>query len=293
MNARSIALLLLLGVGCSSDPGPSGPPCLRGAGPCRSRDDVTRSVTTDSSGAIAAGAKDIWPELGTQPALPAAAELARACVKLHSCNVVPLNDCTQAIASEENGVPYKATNERVLFLVLEALKPAVDCTALQKLVTQRPPAIVCESHGCEWVSNTDPVPTVTCEGTVAKLVAKSGTFTRDCSHAFAQCDPQSPTGCTDRDLVKCPSTAIDKCDGSVQLGCRQIGFVSLRNCGLYGGTCEPTGSSGNATCTYAKKCPFVASTCTGDLLEVCTLGETFDVNCKTLGFSGCSAAACK
>lgn len=290
MDKRLVLFLVGL-IGCWSEP-ESGPPCLRGAGQCRSRDDVTRAVGFDSARSIDATAKDVWPELSLQPALPAAADHARACVMLQGCGVLPLADCTNAIGSEENGVPYKDTNERVLFLVLAALEPTANCPALRTLVTPRPKAIVCESHGCEWISSTDPVPEVTCVGSVATLKARSGTFTRDCSHAFAECDPRSPTGCTDRDLLKCPSTAIDKCDGDVQLGCRQIGFVSLRNCKLFGGRCTPTGSAGNATCTYDKTCPFVANTCSGDALKVCTRGETFDVDCKALGFRGCAAGTC-
>lgn len=304
MNPRPIrnyslyALVLLAiapvpAIGCSSDPEPSGPPCLRGAGPCRSRDNVSRTVDADSSGKVKTTAKEVWPDLATQPALPPPTDLARACVKLASCNVVPLASCLNPLPTEENGVPFGTTNERVLFLVQRALETGVDCAALKALSTPRPAQIACESHGCEWVSQTDPLPAVSCKGTIATIVSRSQTSERDCSHAFAQCDPQSPTGCTDRPLIKCPTNAADSCDGDVQLGCRMIGFVSLRNCALYGGRCAPTGMSGNATCVYDKTCPLTAPTCTGSTLRVCTAGESVDVDCKALGFASCTAGSCK
>jgi hypothetical protein len=289
---RALLAIAVLGIGCFGEPEQFEPTCLRGKGPCRSRDDVTRTVTVDSAGQLQITAGQVWPDLATQPKLPAPMELAKACLKLSGCTQFPLADCLNAKESEENGVPYGATNERVLFLVLEALKPGVECAALKKLETLRPPGIVCESHGCEWVSNTDPVPTVTCNGTVATLAARSGTFQRDCSHAFAKCDPQSPTGCTDRPLIKCPPTAIDRCDGDVQLGCRMIGYVSFRNCALYGGRCEPTGLNGNATCEYAKTCT-ATPTCSGSMIKVCAAGETVDVDCKSLGFAGCFGGKCQ
>ncbi len=288
-----IALAMLVTIGCYGEPEAFGPKCTRNAGVCRSGDDVTRSVSTDSAGRVATTAREVWPALASQPKLPPPAELARACVRLHSCTLFPMKDCLAPPPSEENGVPFGTSNERVLFLVLAALDPANDCAALKKLQTERSPSIKCESHGCEWLSATDPVPTVTCAGTVATLTAKSGTSTRDCSHAFAECDPASPTGCTDRPLIKCPSTATDSCDGDVQLGCRQIGFVSFRNCALYGGTCEPTGMAGNATCTYAETCPTVPPSCNGTAARVCTMGQTVEVDCKSLGFTSCTAGACR
>lgn len=287
---RAIALAFLLLASCSGDVDDR-PACVRGTGVCTSRNDTTRSVSKDSQGAVNVTAVEALPDLGTQPGLPAAAELARACVKLLTCNQIPLEKCLAAEATEENVVPFGKTNERILFLIHEALKPAMDCGALKKLETPRPPGIVCESHGCEWTSATDPIPTVTCNGSVATLSARSGTFTRDCSHAFAKCDTKSPTGCTDRPLIKCPSDAIDKCDGNVQLGCRQIGFVSARNCALYGGTCQNTGTFGNSTCVYDKACA-PAPLCKGTGVEVCVQGTRLTVDCASLGFTSCAAGAC-
>lgn len=290
---RALLAIALLGVGCFGEAEQFEPTCLRGKGPCRSRDDVTRMVTADSAGHLQTTPGQVWPALATQPKLPPPSELARACVKLNGCTQFPLADCLNPKESEENGVPYGTTNERVLFLVLEALKPGIDCAALKSLETPRHPSIVCESHGCEWISQTDPVPTVTCNGNIATLAARSATIQRDCSHAFAACDPKSPTGCTDRPLIKCPLTAVDSCHGDVQLGCRMIGYVSLRNCALHGGTCAPTELNGNATCKYAKTCPITAPTCNGSMLKVCAAGETMDVDCKSLGFGGCSAGKCQ
>jgi hypothetical protein len=288
---RAIALSLLMLASCWGDPEPLGPPCTRNAGACRSRDDVTRSVTKDAQGQLVITAAEAIPSLGTQPGLPPAADHARACVKLNSCTQLPLEKCLQPDASEENNIPFGTTNERVLFLIHEALKPGADCAALKKLETARATPINCESHGCEWISQTDPVPTVTCNGDVATLTAKSATFTRDCAHSFAKCDPKSPTGCSDRPLIKCPSDAIDKCDGDVQIGCRQIGFVSARNCALYGGKCSSMGTFGNATCVYDKACT-PSPTCKGTAVEVCLGGTRISVDCAANGFTTCASGKC-
>ena len=60
------------------------------------------------------------------------------------------------------------------------------------------------------------------------------------------CSETSPTGCTDRPLVRCTAGGKDRCDGDVKLGCDHCGFVSFHDCSWNGGHCEETG--GGAEC---------------------------------------------
>jgi len=267
-------------------------------------------------GRVAITAAEAWPGRASEPPLLAAPELARACVTVAACLYLddlisfslfpesvdesrrsfaqicanpPHGSRGSFIFEEQHAIPLPGIQERLPFLLSAALDAKGDCSKVRAARTKAPDALRCESHGCFWRSDTDPLPTVTCAGTVATLVSNGRVYTRDCSRAFVTCDPKSPTGCADRPLRRCDEKGTDRCDGNIHLGCRSSGFVSYRDCARYGGTCEQIGDG--ADCTYLyPECP--APKCDGTKIQMCALGETFDLDCRELGFSGCTEGRC-
>jgi hypothetical protein len=252
---------------------------------------------------------EAWPNRQTEPAPLSADELARACVALATCiDVDPPNQgtiedtrrllqaiCLQPSQSyfwEERAVPTVDKNERWTFEARAILASGGGCPAVLATTTARAEEIHCEEAGCWWSSPDKPVPTVTCAGDVATLETAGTTVTRDCSRAFASCDPDSATGCTDRAPVGCEHPASDRCDESVRLGCDGTGRVSFHDCSrVAGGQCLD-GVDG-PTCVYPNEtCTTLPAGCKGDTVEVCAMGTLVDVDCIALGLAGCNAGLC-
>jgi hypothetical protein len=298
---------LAAGCGSSESQNPAGCPdneicdTSRPTGPVHGvRGDGTVDITPDES----------WPKRGTESAPLTPVELARACAVLAACTDVDLsNGGTEQSARaflmnacvkpgqyfwEERAVPTAKKNERWSYEGRILATYGGDCNAVAAAATPRIDSIVCEEAGCWWKSGTVPVPTVTCDGDVATLESQAGTTTRDCSHAFAKCDPTSPTGCTDRMPTACEHPAADRCDGDIRLGCDGNGRVSFHDCGrVPGGTCTNVSGKG-PSCVYPDQstCPAQTYGCSGSTLDLCVLGAAVSIDCKSLGFTTCSASYC-
>jgi len=279
------------------------------AAACESRANIEGPVHgVRDDGRVDVTAAEAWPSRPVEPKLPTRENLARACVSLAACLFMDdllqggwpseLDSGRATWAStcaappgngEENAIPTGALNERLSWLFTVALESPADCPRILAARTRRPEVLNCESHGCEW--RGEPIPNVTCVGTVATLSSEHRTDRRDCAHAFTTCDPKSPTGCADRPLLRCDPKGADRCDGDVHLGCRMIGLVSFRDCARYGGTCRETGP-GTAQCVYPGACRIDKAYCEGTAVHLCALGEDQLVECTALGFSGCRGGRC-
>lgn len=305
------AILSLVLVSCGSDDSkkscPFGAKCsaAQPSGPPRGlRADGTVDITPEEA----------WPKRAAESPPLSAEELARACVALAACETVEpeggasveetrkllLNVCTRPSASyfwEERAVMTGGQRERWTFEAREVISLAGDCAAIREVPENRPKEIVCEEVGCWWQSPTHPIPSVTCEGTVATLRSKSDstrTIVRDCARALAICDPSSSTGCTDRAPVACTAPASDRCDGDIRIGCDGTGRVSFHDCGrVPGGTCGDTGDG--LGCIYPDTlddCPPGTYGCEGDVLHLCVLGTAVDIDCRAAGFAACANDYC-
>jgi hypothetical protein len=265
---RITAFLCALALGCSSPererkrPGP--PPI--GPGP---------------HGAIASSAAEAWPDA---PALPplAAEDVASACLAWARCNgdVATLaGSCVRdmLVFSAERAIPITfllaGFNERVESFVPCVLAAPDDCSAVEACLTPRLGAIVCQEDGCLAQYRYS----VTCEGSVARLETSGNPIYRDCALAFAQCDPESHTGCTDRPFSQCDPALgrADRCDGDIRLGCDGKGQVSYRDCSRLGGSCQ------DGACVYPTTleppCATGSTRCSGGALEICVTGEVVSV----------------
>jgi hypothetical protein len=175
---------------------------------------------------------------------------------------------------------------------VNALGSTATCAQIAATLTSRPQEIDCEEDGCWWSSPTRPRPTVTCNGDVATLVTEGINTTRDCSRAFAHCDPSSATGCTDRAPVGCDPAAVDRCDGDVRIGCDHTGRVSFHDCTRYpGGHCQATSSGSQCVYDQIATC-YATPTCSGDVLQLCVAGTSQNVDCKAIGMTGCLDGHC-
>ncbi|MGZ3452091.1 MAG: hypothetical protein ACXVEF_20955, partial [Polyangiales bacterium] len=194
-----------------------------------------------------------------------------------------------AVRDEEHGVPLYYLNERLVWLLQVAADAKGDCAKIRAARTTHAPGLECGAYGCgRWCGYTS---SVSCAGSVATIVTNSGTYQRDCSHAFTTCDPTTSTGCKDRPVIACDPKGKDRCDGAIHLGCDSLGYVSFRDCSRYGGTCEEIGSD-DANCTYPYAECKGLPTCSGNTLNLCTLGNTEAVDCVALGFTGCADGRC-
>lgn len=306
---RRIALLLVpafAGFGCLSIGDPSGPTCPEGA-TCDSS-----SIAGPVYGLRADGTPDLtvqqaWPNRPAEPDPLDAKELATACAAIASCiDATQLSTqegidtrhlyqalCLEVSSSyfwEERAVPTSDKNERWTFEAHEILK-ATSCAEVLGAGTPRAPEIVCEEGGCWWSSADLPIPTVSCNGSVATLTTTGKTITRDCARALTTCNETSPTGCDDRAPVACEHPAKDRCDGDIRLGCDGSGKVSFHDCSrIPGGTCGAR-EDGSLGCIYPTEGCDTLPTCDGSSLSICSLGETVAVDCQSIGV-GCADGLC-
>lgn len=237
-------------------------------------------------GTVAHDAAEAFPDRpSTLPAI-SGDDIVKACVVFAACKLGPSDGTATGVGycvgqmewSAERAVPISALLpglERVEHMV-PCLIGAADCTAASRCFHERPgDTFYCEEDGCR-AAKTE-VPSVTCSGSVATVKYESGTISRDCSAAFAGCDAESPTGCTDRPFTQC-SDAPDRCEGDVRLGCDSHGQVSYRDCGRMGGTCTATGD-GSVACAYGEtgtECTggnVIFSHCEGTDVVLCSLGR--------------------
>jgi hypothetical protein len=125
---------------------------------------------------------------------------------------------------------------------------------------------------------------------VATWTNGSSTIQRDCSLAFADCDVDSATGCTDRHFTACPAGVdrSDRCDGDIRLGCDGTDQVSYRDCGRMGGSCGTT-TAGGQGCIYGEpsdaECfgdDALGARCDASQLSVCVNGRRITVDAPEL-----------
>jgi hypothetical protein len=211
---------------------------------------------------VAANATEAWPTQPLHAPVISREGILLACATAGSCypgafEVTPyertalIDLCvSDAAFSAERAIPMSGwgahDNERVEFWV-DCVLDANDCSTVDACRTKRNEHISCEENGCHtWVDFE-----VSCNGSIATLTGEGQKFTRDCSRALAECDPQSPTGCTDRHYSKCPDDidTHDRCDGNVRLGCDAQGDVSFHDCARMGGTCGLS-ENGTQDCLY-------------------------------------------
>ncbi len=186
----------------------------------------------------------------------------------------------------EREIPIKsgAASERVEFIVNCVVANRADCSAVRACTTEADIGGRCEEIGCSEPSDFY----TSCDGDVASVYVRSSYACiernpRDCSRAFAQCDPSRYRGCTDRRPTLCPEPAVpDRCEGNIRLGCDGTGHVSFHNCAsIEGGRCGPT-SEGNFDCILADPvdsgCPSdrfqTTPTCKGGIMTACLYGKT-------------------
>ncbi len=242
-------------------------------------------------GAVAHDAAEAWPDVPNGVPVISTQDLLAACGRAGECapEVMQLDQSqrlalvdlclTDAVFSAERAIPLSgfssAFNERVEFWT-KCVLDAQDCGAVTACKTERDDRIECQEDGCYSYSDVGK----SCSGDVVTL---NGGGTRDCSRAFASCDLESPTGCTDRPFTQCPDgvSKADRCDGGVRLGCDGAGQVSYHDCTRLGGTCGtlPEGGEG---CVYPKspECSTQvnnASSCKNGSLEVCVLGQALSL----------------
>lgn len=264
----SILVLSLSLVGCSFEP-----------------DDDTSA--SDPKGPIATNAEEAWPSAPASVASFGAEQILAACSRAGECSAeVMAGDAAtrtglvdlcvyDVVFSGERAIPmggFNQSNERAEYW-LGCVLDAKDCAAVSACRTPRDTRIACQEDGCYATEKLS----VSCEGSMATLKGSSGTSTRDCSRAFAACDTESPTGCTDRHYTACAKDDApgDRCDGDIRLGCDGLGQVSYHDCSRLGGSCgtEPDGTSG---CVYASECPlddFGSTSCEAGSLKSCVLGR--------------------
>lgn len=193
--------------------------------------------------------------------------------------------------AEVRAVPDYHDGARWAWHVRALLASGNGCDRPAPSESRMPAETICQEDGCYWA---DPTPhAFTCDGDRMRW-GDVPTY-RDCSRAFAHCDPGSETGCTDRHLVQCDPAARDRCDGDVKLGCDSCGYVSFHDCSrLPGGHCVE--AAGGASCegdvASDAACAYTEIGCEGDALRLCVLGVSTIVDCKGLGFAGCAAGAC-
>jgi len=252
--------------------------------------------TTNPLGPVAENKEQAWPNKPDVPAITRE-QIAEACVLETTCALgadpganapLAVELCIgQLVWSAERAIPLSNLwhyQERAEHFVACVLAAAGDCEAQTACRTGRDSSIHCEEDGCRNLHGSGV--SVSCDGPIATLSKPSGESTRDCSLAFAECDPASPTGCTDRQFSACPSgvSQADRCDGNVRLGCDGAGQVSYHDCERMGGTCGTT-SGGSQDCIYqpvadaeCAETTAPSAICSGSELSVCVLAKRISLN---------------
>lgn len=207
-------------------------------------------------GPIAANAAEAWPSHpGDLPRLTIPA-IERACDAYLAC--VPSNldapfasraDCSFLVGVAAHvAAPIRdmsltgnaTTNyqERAEFFV-SCVHSASDCAEVSQCLTP--------DGGDGYSKRHD----VTCAGSIATYTDGSNRYERDCSRAYAECDPTSVTGCTDRPRSCCPTgRRATRCDGSVLLECGDDGALIYWDCSRLSATCDVSNSAGGSGCIY-------------------------------------------
>ena len=194
-----------------------------------------------SDGRVDVTAAEAWPDRPISEMPLSRRDIADACAAFSVCvgprrdEVTPPSDsmrtliqhaCAQGslqivgeVSAAERVVPVFDDSgpfeESFPVFVRRVLAAHGDCTKIDSALTTTL-GFFCQEDGC-WSHDT---PHVTCDGDVATLagIADSGQVKRDCSLAGVHCSTSSPTGCTDRQLVRCKPGAKDRCDGAIKLG---------------------------------------------------------------------------
>jgi hypothetical protein len=245
----------------------------------------------EPKGPVAHDASEAWPDQPSNVPVLAAEDVVNACAIAGACSpeVMDLDVATRAqlvdlcvsdvVFSAERAIPltgFRQANERPEFWVRCVLDNANQCGLVAQCRTDRASWLQCEEDGC--TSSIEQ--TVSCAGNVATLTTKEGTATRDCTRAFAVCDPSSATGCSDRQFSRCPEdySRVDRCDGNIRLGCDGKDQVSYRDCTRLGGMCG-VAADGSEDCRYPGAdpgCPKTAE-CSGTTLRACIQGRALSV----------------
>lgn len=256
--------------------------------------------TQNPVGPVAHNASEAFPDKPASVPVLSSHEIVQACISYVGCSTADANytfkDRMAAMAlcvtnvtwSAERAIPMSdlaLQNERPEYFVGCVNQHAGDCSAVNACSTSRDPAISCQEDGCQGPADAH----VTCQGTVASLETAGRTITRDCAAAYAECDPSSPTGCTDRQYTACPAgdPHVDRCDGNVRLGCDGTGQVSYHDCSRMGGTCGTT-PDGHQDCIYTQGSADPSCTdgeiptCSGTKLDVCVNGRLMSVDAPSL-----------
>lgn len=270
---------------------------------------VTSSGGTGGSGGaphaigpIANNASEAFPKKPTSVPVIDATDIVKSCALYSACtapsdlssqsDLLGLEElCIADITwSAERAIPvsnFSQDAERAEYFVQCAIAHASDCPAISACAAERSSQIYCEEDGCQGPSGAQ----VSCQGTVATVHAAGTSFTRDCALAYAQCDPSSPTGCTDRPFTRCPpgGNTADHCDGNVRLGCDAAGQVSYHDCSRMGGTCGslPDGQqgciyNGGVTDPQCTATPSATPSCSGPMLSACVNEKLVTVNAPEL-----------
>lgn len=248
---------------------------------------------TGPEGPVAENATEAWPTQPNDLAVLSSEELLEACATAGSCSpevaALPaeariglIDLCLHdAVFSAERAIPltgWNQSNERVEFWT-SCVLGANDCATVEACRTARNESITCQEDGCRASVELD----VSCNGAIATLTADGKSTTRDCSRAFAECDANSPTGCTDRHYSVCPDDidTHDRCDGNVRLGCDGAGQVSFHDCTRLGGACG-LAADGTQDCVYpgpiSLECEASeAASCTGSTLSACVNGRRISI----------------
>ncbi len=253
-------------------------------------------------GPVAHDAAEAWPER-PEVAPITREQIAEACVLEAGCAVAADPNqkddalllaelCVgQIVWSAERAIPLSGlwrAQERAERRVACVLAAASDCTAVIACTTGRDSSIDCEEDGCKNVQGGDV--SVVCDGAIASISGPAGAFSRDCALAFAECDPESPTGCTDRHFSACPAegSKADRCDGNVRLGCDGAGQVSYHDCERMGGTCATT-ADGRQDCIYQVPADVQCSdpgnltaACSSTQLSLCVLQKRVTLDAPAL-----------
>lgn len=277
---------------------PSQPRCvvLVGAalllGACSSSvTDASGSASLNPDGPVAHNAAEAFPNKPSGVPALSNSEILQACLAAADC--VP-SQYTQeqmlglvqlcvhdAMFSAERAIPmsgFANNNERAEYFVKCTLDNAGDCAAVDACRSERLPDIGCQEDGCRIPRDT--ASKVTCNGDIATLTIGATSTDRDCSRAYAKCDPSSPTGCTDRHYTACPEgvTKADRCDGDVRLGCDGAGQVSYHDCTRMGGKCGTT-PKGAQSCVYPDVAPACQANpepdpqCVSGSIQICVNGQ--------------------